>query len=64
MKRAIKLKEKTALKEIERKLIKGSFRNDTCVVCCDNLEYGYMGKNLSCKQQHNNKPSACNLCII
>ena len=63
-KREIKLTKKTALKKIEKKLTKCSFHDDTCVVCCDNLEYSYMGNNPSCKQQHNNKPSACESCII
>ena len=68
-KRSIKLKKKTALKKIERKLKKCYFQKigedeDKCVVCLGNNEHGYMGNNPSCKQQHNNKPSACASCII
>ena len=62
--REIKLKKKTALKKIEKKLTKCYFENESCVVCLESHEHGYMGNNPSCKLQHNNKPSACKSCII
>jgi hypothetical protein len=62
--RTMETKKRTTLKKIEKKLKKCYFQNESCVVCLESHEYGYMGNNPSCKQQHNNIPSVCKSCII
>jgi hypothetical protein len=51
--------QKIGFKKTQKKLKIYSFDGDNCVICLGDHKYGYMGKNFSCVQQPNNKPSAC-----